>query len=88
MKSKGFAEITAILFVVLAFVVVAAGAFYYLKSIGKDPSQLLTIGQKETQELPISDSDKTTAIQAELDSTKDADFAADFEELEKEAAAL
>lgn len=88
MKNNGFTELLTMFVAVIIFLALAAGSFYFLKSIGKDPTELLNLAKGTKQELAISDSDKVSDMQAELESTSDVDVTTDLDSLSKDASSL
>lgn len=88
-NEKGVVQVFAII-VAGALLVILLSVFIFSQ---KGDKKLFTIQEstEETtvaKEMPISDSDKTTDIEAELDSTDVGDFESDIDSLENEAVTL
>lgn len=93
---KGVAPALALIVLAILAILVSAGAYYLLKGTGQYPSESTTRSLDYTQpqtvsegeEIPVSDSDKTSDIEAELESTDLGDFESDIEGLELDANSL
>lgn len=93
----GLAPALALIILAILAVIVSAGAYYLLRSTGQYPSETsrtrqLDYGQgtqiTSGEEIPVSDSDKTSDIEAELESTSVGDFESDIRGLELDAEPL
>ena len=84
-NEKGLVLVIALLILAIAVILASAGAYYLLKSTGRYPDKTEEV---RPLEVPISDSDKTTDIEKELESTDVGELDADFEDLNEEASSL
>jgi len=96
-RQNGLAPAMAIIILAIAAIIVSAGAYYLLKITGQYPSETLRTrpvdyGQPSQatsgEEIPVSDSDKTGDIEAELDSTSLGEFESDLDSLVLDAEPL
>ena len=87
-NEKGFTPV--ILIVVLAILIVGAGAvsYYLLKGAGKAPEAMNFLNKTVTTPLPISDSDELVDISDEFDMTEIESLEKDFKELESSITSL
>ena len=96
-RQKGLAPAMAIIILAIAAIIVSAGAYYLLKNTGQYPSETLRTRPVDYaqpsqvtsgEEIPVSDSDKTSDIEAELDSTSLGEFESDLDSLVLDAESL
>lgn len=96
-RQRGLAPAMALIILAIFAVIVSAGAYYLLKNTGQYPSETSRTrpldGGRPSQvtsgeEIPVSDSDKTSDIEAELESTSLGEFESDIEDLVLEAEPL
>lgn len=99
-RQNGLAPAMALIILAILVVIVSAGAYYLLKNTGQYPSETLRTrpvdyGQPSQatsgdsgEEILVSDSDKTSDIEAELDSTSLGEFESDLDSLVLDAEPL
>ncbi len=98
-QEKGLAPAAALVILAILALLVSAGAYYLLKSAGKYPPQSSVTrplnnsqgnGSQDTtgQEIPVSDSDKTSNIEAEVESTNIGEVESEIKGLELDADSL
>lgn len=96
-RQRGLAPAMALIILAIFAVIVSAGAYYLLKNTGQYPSETSRTRRLENgrpsqvtsgEEIPVSDSDKTSDIEAELESTSLGEFESDIEDLVLEAEPL
>lgn len=92
---KGLVPVLALIIIAILAVLLSAGAYYILKSTGKYPKETgeraVDYTQEESispEEVPVSDSDKTSDIEAELESTNIGEVESDIELLDADAGSL
>lgn len=92
---KGLVPVLALIIIAILAVLLSAGAYYILKGIGKYPAETgeraVDYTQEESlspEEVPVSDSDKTSDIEAELESTNIGEVKSDIELLDADAGSL
>lgn len=85
----GMTPLIALVVLGLVLLLISAGAYYLLKTTGRYPSRQSEssfVGQPT--EIPISNSDKTSVIERELESTDIGSLEADLGQLDEDASGL
>lgn len=97
-NEKGLTPIIALVVLAILAVLISAGAYYLLKGTGQYPPESSTRpvdyskenGSTATsdKEIPVSDSDKTSDIEAELNTTDVGEVDSDIDAIESDAGSL